>query len=123
MVAFVAYTFPVMVVLPVSKVAPDGSSSADGFLTTLTRLADKCAILAWLLVLFTRDCNFDYWQKHGVDFYLQVRFLLDDVTVITSILVGSSLPWLGYRDHGRRGFSSPDPLSQSAPVGKASIKS
>ncbi|VDL99595.1 unnamed protein product [Schistocephalus solidus] len=73
----------------------DGSSSANGFLTKLACLADKCSVLAWILMLFTRDCSFDYWQKQGVDYYLQARFLLDDVTVILSILVGSSLPWLG----------------------------
>nr|VZI28415.1 unnamed protein product [Spirometra erinaceieuropaei] len=95
LVAFIAYTFPVMVVLPASKIASDGSSSADGFLTRLTRLADKCCILAWLLILFTRDCNLNYWQSQGVDYYLQTRFLLDDVLVILSILVGGSLPWLG----------------------------
>ncbi|VDD74099.1 unnamed protein product [Mesocestoides corti] len=87
LLAFLAYTFPVLVILP------SGNSENPTF-STLVSWADRLTCVAWTLTLVCKDLNWRYWQAQGVDFWLQNLFLLMEVLIIVSIIVGVSLPWL-----------------------------
>ncbi|VDK35503.1 unnamed protein product [Taenia asiatica] len=86
--AFIGYTFPILVVFP----------PGQGQMLLFARMvvwADKLACLGWGLTLIAKDANWTYWKAQGVEFWLQNTIILAEVVTIASIAVGASLPWLG----------------------------
>ncbi|KAH9279216.1 hypothetical protein ECG_08324 [Echinococcus granulosus] len=86
--AFVGYTFPILVILPQGR-------GQVPFFAKMVVWADGLACLGWGLTLIAKDANWTYWKAQGVEFWLQNTIILAEVVTIASIAVGASLPWLG----------------------------
>ncbi|VDN97385.1 unnamed protein product [Rodentolepis nana] len=86
--AFLAYSFPVLVVLP-------SGQGQSPFFAKLVSLADKLACVGWGLTLLCKDINWSYWKTQRIDYWLLNTLILVEVITIASIVIGASLPWLG----------------------------
>nr|CAH8834133.1 unnamed protein product [Trichobilharzia regenti] len=53
----------------------------------LFRLADYLVVVCFLILSLLRDCNFSYWRVKGCEFWLEIRVLLENVTVLLGIFV------------------------------------
>ncbi|CAH8834529.1 unnamed protein product [Trichobilharzia szidati] len=58
--------------------------SYDSF---LFRLADYLVVFCFVILSLLRDCNFSYWRVKGCEFWLEIRVLLENVTVLLGIFV------------------------------------
>nr|CUU99506.1 hypothetical transcript [Hymenolepis microstoma] len=86
--AFLAYSFPVLVFLP-------SGQGQSPFFAKLVSLADELACVGWGLTLLCKDINWGYWKSLRIDYWLFNTLILVEVVTIASVVIGASLPWLG----------------------------
>ncbi|CAH8433505.1 unnamed protein product [Heterobilharzia americana] len=51
------------------------------------RFSDYLVAFSFLMFSLSRDCNFNYWHIKGCEFWLEIRVLLENITVLLGIPV------------------------------------
>lgn len=57
----------------------------------LFQFADYLIGFSFLILSLIRDCNFNYWHIKGCEFWLEIRVLLENITILLGILVINNL--------------------------------
>ncbi|CAH8431506.1 unnamed protein product [Schistosoma guineensis] len=57
----------------------------------LFQFADYLIGFSFLILSLIRDCNFNYWHIKGCEFWLEIRVLLENITILLGIFVINDL--------------------------------
>ncbi|KAH8855809.1 Haloacid dehalogenase-like hydrolase domain-containing 3 [Schistosoma japonicum] len=81
LIASIIYSIPVIIH---DKLLLNNTLS---YKSNLFYYADYLIGFAFLVLSLLRDCNFNYWHIKGCEFWLEIRVLFENVTILLGIFV------------------------------------